>query len=279
MTARPTLTVLGAGSILPRVPGADGRAYGPAGYAVRFAAGGAVTLLDCGPGSVRALGAAGIALTDVSRVVLSHFHPDHCLDLFALLFARRNPGLVGARPLELVGPTGLRALLAGGDAAFGRWVERRDSDRVVEVEPCAAPEPVKDVGEGEGLRLTRVATGHTPHALAWRVERADGSAALVYSGDSGEVAALADLARAADLFCCECSFADEHAVPHHLTPTAAGRLAQRAGARWLLLTHFYPGLDPDDAVRSASAEFHGPIVAAHDGAQFSFGPEIGDPGA
>src|SRR5688572_26913771 len=95
------LTVLGAGSILPRA------GYGCAGYALRPAKGARVTLFDCGPGSIRALGAARIDLNEIERVVISHFHADHCLDLFALAFARNNPTLHPLPTLEIVGPVGL----------------------------------------------------------------------------------------------------------------------------------------------------------------------------
>ena len=50
MSASAELVVLGAGSILPRA------GYGCAGYALRPTPDGALTLFDCGPGSLRALG-------------------------------------------------------------------------------------------------------------------------------------------------------------------------------------------------------------------------------
>ena len=60
--AQATLHVLGAGSILPRA------GYGCSGYALRPAPGEPVTLLDCGPGSIRALGGAGIDVAEIERV-------------------------------------------------------------------------------------------------------------------------------------------------------------------------------------------------------------------
>ena len=115
MSASAELVVLGAGSILPRA------GYGCAGYALRPTPDGALTLFDCGPGSLRALGAAGLELGAVERVVLSHYHPDHCLDLFALFFARRNPNHE-PRPLEVIGPAGLERIQSGAEQAFGGWV-------------------------------------------------------------------------------------------------------------------------------------------------------------
>lgn len=244
------LTVLGAGSILPR------RGFGCSGYALEVED--EVTLLDCGPGTLRSLGEAGIDLRRVRRVVLSHYHPDHCLDLFALAFARRNPYFAGVGELELVGPVGLSRLLEGGRHAFGHWVEFEGTE-VVEVEVDAR----KPVHLSLGLELHWQPTKHTPHALAWRVELPDGSS-VTYTGDSGENPDVAELASGTSLFVSECSFPEEAAVPHHLTPRGAGRMAARAGCRKLLLSHFYPGLEPEDAAREAALEFSGPIETARD---------------
>lgn len=250
--------VLGAGSILPRA------GYGPAGYALLRADTGRATLFDCGPGTVRLLAAAGLDVQTIERVVVSHFHPDHVLDLFALAFARRNPSGPPCGPIQLVGPRGLGELLERGAALAGsRSWTRFEHARVIEVEPGRAP---FDPG-GDGLVLRCAATGHAPEALAWRAEL--GGRSVVFSGDSGEVDALAELARGADLFVCECSFQDERAVEHHLTPSSAARLAVRAGARRLVLTHFYPENDPAAARAVAARTFGGPVELARDLARFT----------
>lgn len=249
-------TVLGAGSILPRA------GFGCSGYALRTSERGPVTLFDCGPGSVRKLGDVGIGVEEVERVVLSHFHTDHCLDLLALAFARRSPSLAGRlRALEIVGPRGTADLVERG-AAFGgeRGWTRFESARIVEVDPH---ERGATLAAGD-LDLSWIATQHTEHAVAWRV-RGPCGATLVYSGDTGENEDVATLARDVDLFVCECSFPDEAPVARHLTPSSAARLARTAGARRLLLTHFYPGLEPDDARRVAARTYAGPIDTAHDG--------------
>jgi ribonuclease BN (tRNA processing enzyme) len=253
--------VLGAGSIVPR------EGYGCAGYALRTHAGAAVTLFDCGPGSLRMLPRVGIELAEVERVVLSHFHTDHWLDLYALFFARRNPALrVG--PLEVIGPVGLRARIAAAPAALGPWVVD-PSARLCEVEPDARGRVQL---ERDGLRLSATLTGHAPEALAWRAdfETPRGPRSVCFSGDTGENPAVAELARAADLCVFECSFPDEAEVPQHLTPSSAARLARSAQAQSLLLTHFYPALEPAQARARAALTYAGPIETARDGAVHAF---------
>ena len=251
------LHVLGAGSILPR------SGYGAAGYALRPAPRAPVTLFDCGPGSVRRLAEAEIELADVRRVVLSHYHLDHCLDLFALFFARLNPRFDPVPPLELVGPVGLAQLVENAPLALGRHA-RDPNVTVHEVE--LGPDGVGRFGAPE-LELSCRATEHTREAVAWRATLPDGSS-LAYSGDTGEVDAVAEVARGAGLFVCECSFPDEAAVPNHLTPSGAARLAARAGAGRLVLTHFYPETEPAEAREVAAATYAGPIELARDGARF-----------
>lgn len=248
-----TWTVIGAGSILPRV------GHGPAGYALRASPGAPVTLFDCGPGTLRSLAGVGIGLDEVRRIVISHFHVDHWLDLLAVAFARRNPAFESVPPLELIGPRGLGRRLELAQGVFGPAVAFTDTS-VREVEPTA------EIGELEldGLRLAYVHTMHTDTSLAWRATLPAGPS-VTYTGDSREVKQVAELARETDLFVAECSFADEDGVPGHLTPTSAARLARDAGARRLLLTHFYPALDPELARAVAARTFPGPIEVARDG--------------
>ncbi|MEW6072259.1 MAG: ribonuclease Z [Planctomycetota bacterium] len=252
------LAVLGAGSILPRVD------HGPAGYALRPGPGAPVTLLDCGPGSLRALARVGVAIGEVQRVVFSHYHLDHCLDLLALFFARRNPRLGTLPPLFLHGPPGLRRLVERAPEVFGAGAVDPDC-RVQEVEPGSG-------FAGDGMEFLCAPTGHTesPPSVAWRVALPDG-ASLTYTGDTGEVEAVAVLAAGTDTLLAECSFPDGEGEPQHLTPAGAARLARAAGAGVLVLTHFYPAIDPAAARAAAARVFLGPVAAARDGTVFSIG--------
>ncbi len=249
-----TLHVLGAGSILPR------EGYGCAGYALRPGALGPVTLLDCGPGSIRNLARAGVALEDVRRVVFSHYHLDHCLDLFALAFARRNPRFDPVPELELFGPRGLRAMVERAPDALSRWAQDPNA-RVTEVELDARG---RGGFERDGIVFTCAKNGHNPESVSWRIER-PGEFALAYTGDTDEDPAVAELAREVELFVVECSFPEQESVKGHLTPSSAARLARDAGAAQLLLTHFYPTNDPARAAEEAARIFRGAVETARDG--------------
>ena len=251
-------TVLGAGAILPQPD------RGCSGYALSPHAGGQVTLFDCGPGSLRMLAQTGIELAEVRRVVLSHFHPDHCLDVFALLFARANPNF-DAPALEIIGPVGARELVAGPPGRLARWLPSTG----VSVHEVTPDRDGQAHWSGDDLELIGAPTEHTKESLAWRANTPLDS--VTYTGDACEVPAIAELAAGCDLFVSECSFTDEEATPNHLSPSSAARLATRAGVGELLLSHFYPGNDPDAAVARAGEVFGGPVRAARDGTRLSVG--------
>ena len=260
------LVVLGAGSILPRA------GYGCAGYALLHGSASerrAITLLDCGPGTLRSLGERGLRLEDLRRVVFSHYHLDHCLDLFALAFARRNPALFpeGAPRLEVFGPRGLNDLVERAPHALGRWAQ----DPNVEVHEIAVDEKGWGGFVTEEARFRCVENGHCPEAVSWRIELPDGL--LAYSGDTGPAAVVAEVAREVDLFVLECSFPEGAGTPNHLTPTQAGTLVREARARRCLLSHFYPEQDPEEAKTLVERIVDVQVEVARDGSVHPVRPE------
>ena len=79
------------------------------------------------------------------------------------------------------------------------------------------------------------------------------------------IEAVVEAARDADLFVVEASFPAAQKRPGHLVAAEAGRLGREAGARRLLLTHFYPEWKGRDPVAEAGREFPGEVLAATDG--------------
>jgi ribonuclease BN (tRNA processing enzyme) len=92
----------------------------------------------------------------------------------------------------------------------------------------------------------------------------DGGPAVVYSGDTDYSENLVELARDADLLICEAARPDEHPVAGHLTPSMAGRMATEAGARQLMLTHFYPDCEGVDLAAQCRRTYTGPVILAQD---------------
>ena len=249
--ARPELLVLGSGTAIPT---AD---RGSSGYYLRTGRGPSV-LLDAGSGTIARLARAGVPVDDVTEVCITHFHPDHTVDLTALIFALTNPRFHETfERLRVHGPDGIERFYESMRGLFGKWVEPRTY--TLEIRPA---------GEGFELPGVRVRTFpmlHTDVSLGYRFEIASGPI-VAYSGDTDECDEAVELGRDADLFVLECAFPEGQHRKGHLTPSRAGRIAAAAGCRRLLLTHFYPECEGSDLVGPCrEAGFEGEILLATDG--------------
>lgn len=252
-----TVTVLGSGTAVP-----DFERF-PAGYLVQGE--GETVLVDCGPGVLRRLAQVGVGLQEVTAVLLTHFHTDHCADVAALLFALRNPSYRGRPPLRLRAAEGLRAWLAHLTAAWPRLSPRGD-DYVLDAQEWAPG--THRLG---GLEIGAFPVNHTAQSLAYRFSPSGGGPIATFSGDADSGGELVAAAREADLFVCDAAFPDALYTPGHLTPGRAGAIAQEAGVKTLCLTHFYPECAGHDLRAQAAVTFAGEVVLAHDLRRFALG--------
>ena len=246
------LTILGAGTGVP-LPQRS-----PAGVLVQISA--TPLLFDLGPGTIPRLNAAGVSYRDLEYVFLTHLHPDHTLDLVMLLQALNwTPGFVRERPLHLIGCPGMQSLY-------------EDLLRVYPVvEPRSFELDIHEVSAGrlafDAWTIETAPSGHTATSIAYRVE-ADGKA-IVYTGDAKENPALAQIARSADAFVCECAFPRGYPTDDHMTADAVGRVARAAKVKRVILNHLYlPALEVD-IVAQVRAEYAGEIIVAVDGTRVS----------
>ncbi|MFQ6044924.1 MAG: MBL fold metallo-hydrolase [Gemmatimonadales bacterium] len=253
------VTVLGSGTVAPTA-----ERTAPAHWVTT---GGLKLLLDCGPGTLHRAAALEIPWWDVTHIAITHFHPDHWSELPAFVFALRW-GVEPARsdPLTLIAPRGMRERISHLATAFGDWVA--EPEFALEIIELSAGDRVELSSE---VVLESCKTPHTDESLAYAVRSHTGR--VVYTGDTGPSAELAEWARDCDLLLAECSLPDERALDLHLTPATAGELARRSNTRHLVLTHFYPVFGDADPARLAREHFAGRVSAAHDGSRFRIGEQ------
>src|SRR5580692_8243791 len=79
---------------------------------------------------------------------------------------------------------------------------------------------------------------------------------------------LAELGRDCDLFIIEATDRDgetQRPARNLMTSAEAGRWGRQAGARRLMITHFWPGNDRAASLAAASTEFDGDVLTAEEG--------------
>ncbi|MEP6599605.1 MAG: MBL fold metallo-hydrolase [Actinomycetota bacterium] len=237
------LTVLGCSGSLP---GPDSAASG---YLVE--SDGYRVVLDLGSGALGPLQTL-VALHEVDAIVLSHLHPDHCLDLTGYHVALRYGPVRRSTKIPVIGPSGTRGRI---EAAIDPLARKTGLHEVFDFSTPAN-------GELGPFAVSFVAVNHPVPAYAIRLATDDRT--LVYSGDTGESDALVSLAHHADVLLCEATFGpNDPYVPNlHLTGRQAGEHAARAGVDRLLVTHVPPWGSREVAVAEASAVFSGAVSAA-----------------
>ncbi|MEK7743522.1 MAG: ribonuclease Z [Elusimicrobiota bacterium] len=216
--------VLGSGSLCAAL---GKNARNPAGYALVLKR--ETLLFDLGFGALTQLARSGTPPESVSRVFLSHRHPDHVGDLPALLFRYRYAEPRRTALLRLYGPRGFRGFFERLRRAHHPWLNPRGYR--IELEELEGGAVVR--GPGWAVRCREVP--HSTQALAFRFDSSEGS--LCYSGDTGFDGGLAGFARGTGLFAVECSLDKERSDLAHLSAAQALALGRASGAKRVLLTH------------------------------------------
>ncbi len=256
---RASLTILGSGTAVPW----RGRSSPGLALSVETDERTWLSLIDPSAGSAHRLVACGYPFERLTHVLVTHFHPDHTGDLAPILFALKNPSFHhvggGGKPLEVIGPPGLRELLESLGRAWGSWIDLEDRCRVRELP--RGDDGFFTIGPFE---VTWHPVVHTDNSIAYRFEPRAGKV-VAYSGDTDVCDGIVEAARGADVLVLECAFPEGRKCSGHLIPSECGRIATAANARKLILTHLYPQCDGEDLISPCRRHFEGEIVIATDG--------------
>jgi ribonuclease BN (tRNA processing enzyme) len=246
----------------------------------------AAYVVDCGDGVARQLVLAGVPLASLRHVFLTHHHSDHNADYGNLIWLAWTAGL--RTQVDAWGPPPLESMtrLFFEMNAYDIDTRIADEGRV----PLAPLVHVHELRQGglvmqdEHVKVTAALVNHLPvvPAFGYRFDGRDRS--IVISGDTTPSDNLIELARGADVLVHDALYApgiarlvagvpnatrlEESIRSHHTTAEDAGRVAQAAAVKTLVLSHLVPAEDPavTDAlwVNAARTHFRGRVIVGKD---------------
>jgi ribonuclease BN (tRNA processing enzyme) len=243
-------------------------------------------VIDCGDGVARQLASAQVALPTLRQVFITHHHSDHNADYGNLLWLAWTAGL--NTRVDTWGPPPLEKMTT---LFFEMNAYDIDTRIANEGRPSLRPlVHVHELREGgavmsdEKLKVTAALVDHAPvvPAFAYRFDARDRS--IVISGDTAPADNLVKLAAGADVLVHSvmyppaidrlvarvpnASALKASILAHQTSAEDAGRIAQTAGVKTLVLSHFVPPDDPTitDAMwmEAAQRRFRGTVIVGKD---------------
>lgn len=199
--------------------------------------------LDLGCGTLARMTAL-TAPEELSALILSHWHYDHCSDVLPLLYRLEAAGalLHVYAPVDEGSP--VRKAVMSSKAVVLHDMRPGDSFAVgdVQVQSYAARHPVP--------------------ALMYRITHA--GRVFCYTGDTNTIDTLTEFAHQADFLLADGLFTEStwgEGKPH-LSAAQVAQLAADASVRQFVITHLNPNLDPATLLREARAIRRDAMLAA-----------------
>lgn len=243
-------------------------------------------VIDCGLGVSRGLVEAGVALSTLDLILITHLHSDHVLELGPLLHTAWTAGL--KHTVLVFGPVGTKAVWDGFLASL-----RYDIDLRIEDE--GRPDlrglvSIEEFGEGlvldeGGLAIEALRVDHPPVTECFALKLSHGGRTIVFSADTAYFPPLARFARGAYLLVHEAMHPagverlvertgngarlKAHLLASHTMAADAGRIASEAAVGHLVLHHLVPADDPGiteaDWTHEVRTTWTGPLTIGRDG--------------
>jgi len=246
----------------------------------------AAYVVDCGDGVARQLVIADVPLPNLRHIFITHHHSDHNADYGNLILLAWTAGL--RTRVDTWGPPPLEKMtkLFFEMNAYDINTRIADEGRV----PLVPLIHVHDLSQGglvmrdDNVKVTSTLVHHPPvvPAFAYRFDSADRS--IVISGDTAPSDNLIKLAQGADILVHDALYEPgvdrlvarvpnaaklkQSIMSHHTSAEDAGRLAQVAGVKTLVLSHLVPPDDPTITdqmwIDAARTHFRGSVVVGKD---------------
>lgn len=245
-------------------------------------------LIDAGRGVPIRLTQAGVALSDIDAVFITHFHHDHINGLADLLITSWLATPFGNRqvPLDVYGPQGMQEITDGLKAAYSRDSEIRIADEGL---PRAAGDyNVTEftssgiVFDQDGLKVTSFEVDHgelIKPTYGYRLDY-EGKSVLI-SGDTKYDERIITAGVGVDLLIHEVAIAPPALIQqfpqlaavfdHHTNPAEAGRIFSAVQPKLAVYSHIVtPGptgpfaVSTEDLIEQTRATYQGPLLVGED---------------
>ena len=212
-------------------------------------------LIDCGNNPVGKLQQAGVAINQITDLILTHAHADHmgALPLLMMdmwLCKRQTPLKVYGLDYTL---EKAKALLA-----VYNW-ENWQGMFPVEFYSISA-DSRQEIVHARELSISAASVKHLIPTVGVRVSFVETHKTFVYSCDTEPCEGLDRLATGAHLLIQEAA----GPAKGHTSPEEAGITANKAGVKELVLIHYDAGRSEEDLLSRASSNFAGKISLAKD---------------
>jgi len=200
------------------------------------------------------------AVDSISNLLLTHCHPDHCVDLTRLYVAwMYTPGFKPQNKVKLYGT----------EPTMDAIKRMMDNMRLEEGYEKAYDPHIIKIGEPfqlYGFTIQAKPAIHIEGACGYGFDTPSGKR-VAYTGDTGFHEALFKIWKNLHLLVIETSFS-ELETPYHLTLNQTAIVAGKTNPGALLLVHFYPDMErlPEEEIKTRIAKYYdGPVFIAKDG--------------
>lgn len=200
-------------------------------------------LVDCGSGVLASL-QNHLPLEALDAVVISHYHADHIADIGSLQYSRLINYYLG-QPSPVLP-------IYGHDKDCEHFEKLSYKEQTVGV--AIQETDIVQIGPFE---VSFCETTHPVYCLAMKFQ-VDGRS-VTFTADTEWRDELVAFAKGTDLLVSEANLYEEHLgkAPGHMAGSEAGKLAQLAEVKQLVLTHLPLHGDPKDILQAAKAVYKG----------------------
>ena len=246
----------------------------------------AAYVIDCGNGVARQLASAGVPVTTLRHIFITHQHSDHNADYGNLIWLAWAAGL--STRVDTWGPPPLEKMTSLFFEMNAYDIDTRISNEGrVPLVPLVHVHEIRGNGavtSDDNVKVTAALVDHPPvvPAFGYRFDARDRS--IVISGDTAPSDNLVRLARGADVLVHSVMYPAaverlggrvpnaarlrDSILAHQTSAEDAGRIAQAAGVKTLVLSHFVPADDPEVTERmwieAAQSRFRGNVILGRD---------------